>query len=63
MQFPLKMASLGVESIAKFAKDGTKPAATTGKDFTDTGVQLISDQAQSGVDSKDSTWGKQNCWG
>ena len=25
MQFPLKMASLGVEAIAKFAKDGTKP--------------------------------------
>jgi fructose transport system substrate-binding protein len=63
MQFPLKMAALGVESIAKFAKDGTKPAATEGKDFTDTGVQLISDQAQSGVDSKDSTWGKENCWG
>ncbi|HWS35689.1 MAG TPA: sugar ABC transporter substrate-binding protein [Actinoplanes sp.] len=63
MQFPLKMASLGVESIAKYAKDGTKPAATEGKDFTDTGVQLISDTAQTGVDSKDSTWGKQNCWG
>ncbi|BEL04277.1 sugar ABC transporter substrate-binding protein [Actinoplanes sichuanensis] len=63
MQFPLKMASLGVESIAKFAKDGTKPTATEGKTFTDTGVQLISDQPQTGVDSKDSTWGKDNCWG
>jgi fructose transport system substrate-binding protein len=63
MQFPLKMASLGVESIAKFAKNGTKPAATEGKDFTDTGVQLITDQTQAGVDAKDSTWGKDNCWG
>jgi len=63
MQFPLKMASLGVEAISKFAKDGTKPAATSGKTFTDTGVQLITDAAQTGVDSKDSTWGKQNCWG
>jgi fructose transport system substrate-binding protein len=63
MQFPLKMASLGVEAIAKFAKDGTKPQATAGKDFVDTGAQLITDQPQAGVEAKDSTWGKQNCWG
>jgi len=63
MQFPLKMASLGVEAIAKFAKDGTKPETTAGKNFTDTGVTLISDAPQSGVESKDSTWGKENCWG
>ncbi|MDT4992520.1 MAG: fructose transport system substrate-binding protein [Actinoplanes sp.] len=63
MQFPLKMASLGIEAIAKFAKDGTKPQATAGKDFVDTGAQLITDDPQTGVDAKDSTWGKQNCWG
>jgi len=63
MQFPLKMAELGTEAIAKFAKDGTKPQATAGKDFVDTGVQLITDDPQSGVDAKDSAWGKQNCWG
>jgi len=63
MQFPLKMASLGIEAIAKFAKDGTKPAATSGKDFVDTGVQLITDQPQTGVEAKDSAWGKENCWG
>ncbi|WP_233625633.1 substrate-binding domain-containing protein [Actinoplanes sp. ATCC 53533] len=63
MQFPLKMASLGIEAISKFAKDGTKPQATAGKDFVDTGVQLITDQPQSGVEAKDSAWGKENCWG
>jgi fructose transport system substrate-binding protein len=63
MQFPLKMAALGVEAISKFAKDGTKPQATAGKDFVDTGVQLITDQPQTGVDAKDSAWGKENCWG
>jgi fructose transport system substrate-binding protein len=63
MQFPLKMASLGIEAIAAFAKDGTKPKATEGKDFVDTGTQLITDQPQAGVDAKDSAWGKQNCWG
>jgi fructose transport system substrate-binding protein len=63
MQFPLKMASLGIDAIAAFAKDGTKPKATEGKDFVDTGTQLITDQPQTGVEAKDSAWGKQNCWG
>jgi fructose transport system substrate-binding protein len=63
MQFPLKMAQLGVQAIAAYAKDGTKPTATAGKDFVDTGVQLITDDPQTGVEAKDSTWGKQNCWG
>jgi fructose transport system substrate-binding protein len=63
MQFPLKMASLGIDALAKFDKDGTKPQNTPGKDFVDTGTTLITDKPQTGVDSKDSAWGKQNCWG
>jgi fructose transport system substrate-binding protein len=62
-QYPLKMAQLGVEALAKFAQDGTKPAATAGKDFVDTGVTLITDQAQPGVESKDTAFGAENCWG
>jgi fructose transport system substrate-binding protein len=62
-QYPLKMAQQGVDAVAKFAKDGTKPATTSGKAFTDTGVTLITDQPQSGVESKDSAFGTQNCWG
>ncbi len=58
MQFPLKMAQMGVEAIAAFAKDGTKPQASV-----DTGVELITDDPQTGVEAKDSAWGKQNCWG
>jgi fructose transport system substrate-binding protein len=57
-QYPLKMASMGVEAIAKYAKDGTKPSG-----YTDTGVTLITDKAQAGVDSKDSAFGTANCWG
>jgi fructose transport system substrate-binding protein len=63
MQFPLKMAELGIQAIAAYAKDGTKPQPTPGKDFFDTGTQLITDDPQAGVEAKDSTWGKQNCWG
>ena len=57
-QYPLKMATLGVEAIVKYAKDGTKPSG-----YTDTGVTLITDKAQVGVDGKDSTFGTANCWG
>ena len=62
-QYPLKMAQDGVAAVAAFAKDGTKPQATEGKAFTDTGVTLVTDQAQPGVESKDTTFGAQNCWG
>ncbi|HWO61517.1 MAG TPA: sugar ABC transporter substrate-binding protein [Umezawaea sp.] len=62
-QYPLKMAQMGVEAVAKFAKDGTKPSNTAGKNFVDTGVTLITDKPATGVESKDSAWGLQNCWG
>lgn len=62
-QYPLRMASLGVEAIAAFAKDGTKPAVTEGKTFTDTGVSLVTDQPVEGVESIDSTRGAELCWG
>jgi fructose transport system substrate-binding protein len=63
MQFPLKMAQLGVEAVGQFAKDNTKPQSTAGKNFVDTGVTLITDQPQAGTQAEDSAWGKQNCWG
>ena len=62
-QYPLKMAQEGVNAIAAFAKDGTKPENTAGKTFVDTGVNLITDQLQTGVPSQDTTFGQQNCWG
>jgi len=61
-QYPLKMASMGVEAIAKYAEDGTKPKPTPGLDFLNTGVTLITD-SPSGTSAKDSTWGSENCWG
>lgn len=62
-QYPLLMASKGVEAIAAWAKDGTKPAPTEGKDFFDTGVTLVTDKPAAGVDSVDSTKGTELCWG
>jgi len=57
-QYPLKMASLGVDAVVDFAKTGKKVSG-----YTDTGVTLITDKPQSGVDSKDVKFGLDNCWG
>jgi len=62
-QYPLKMAALGIEAIKAFAETGTKPAPTEGKDFTDTGVTLITDKPVEGVPSIDSAEGLKLCWG
>jgi fructose transport system substrate-binding protein len=62
-QYPLLMASLGVEAIAAWAKDGTKPAPTPGKAFFDTGVALVTDKPAEGVESIDTTQGTALCWG
>jgi fructose transport system substrate-binding protein len=62
-QYPLQMAALGVEAIAKFAADGSKPAPTEGKDFFDTGVTLITDKPAAGVESIDTAKGLDLCWG
>lgn len=62
-QYPLLMASLGVEAIAAFAKDGTKPKPTEGKDFFDTGLNLVTDKPVTGVPSIDTKEGTAKCWG
>jgi fructose transport system substrate-binding protein len=62
-QYPLKMAKLGVEAIAKIARGGEKPAVTPGLDFYDTGVALVTDKPVDGLESIDSAKGLDLCWG
>ena len=62
-QYPLKMASLGIDAIAAFAKDGTKPTVTEGLSFYNTGVNLVTDKPAEGVPSIDTTEGTALCWG
>ena len=62
-QYPLLMASLGIEAITQFAKDGTLPANSPGKDFLDTGVSLVAGEAVDGVESIDVAKGTDLCWG
>jgi len=62
MQFPSKMAVAGVDAGVAFIEDGTKPdVPSTG--YIDTGVQLVTDKPIAGLESKDTTWGLDNCWG
>ncbi|MEM6383526.1 MAG: sugar ABC transporter substrate-binding protein [Pseudomonadota bacterium] len=62
-QYPLLMASLGIEAIAAFAADGILPQPTPGKDFFDTGVALVTANPVDGVDSIDVEEGTNLCWG
>ncbi|MBN9135000.1 MULTISPECIES: sugar ABC transporter substrate-binding protein [unclassified Phyllobacterium] len=62
-QYPLMMASLGIEAIKKFADTGEKPKPTAGKSFFDTGVSLVTDKPVKGVESIDVKSGLAKCWG
>ncbi|MEZ0211961.1 MAG: sugar ABC transporter substrate-binding protein [Xanthobacteraceae bacterium] len=63
MQFPLLMAARGVEAVSKYAKDGSKPKASEGLDFVNTGVELVTDKPAAGLPSIDSAAALKKCWG
>lgn len=62
-QYPLLMASMGIEAIKKFVDTGEKPARTEGLDFFDTGAVLVTDKPVEGVESIDTKAGLEKCWG
>jgi fructose transport system substrate-binding protein len=57
-QYPLKMASEGVQAIVDSVR-----ASKAVSGYHDTGVNLITAKPMAGVDSKDVQFGLQNCWG
>ncbi|NVK32805.1 MAG: substrate-binding domain-containing protein, partial [Gammaproteobacteria bacterium] len=63
MQFPLLMASKGIEAIKSWAETGEKPQNTEGLDFYNTGVELITDSPVDGIPSLTSAEGLEKCWG
>ncbi len=62
-QYPLEMAKLGVEAIAKKVRENVDPEVTPGLDFYDTGVALVTDKPVDGVESIDTTEAETICWG
>jgi len=63
MQFPLLMASMGVEAVKKFAETGEKPEMPAGQDFVNTGVELVTDEPEEGIPSISSEEALKKCWG
>jgi fructose transport system substrate-binding protein len=57
-QYPLLMASRGVQAVVAYAKTGKKVSG-----YTDTGVNLITAKPLKGVPSKSLSYGLANCWG
>ncbi|MFD8717750.1 substrate-binding domain-containing protein [Streptomyces sp. NPDC059629] len=63
VQYPGKMAALGVTSIAKLARGGSKPSVTSGKTFFDTGTALAATKSLSGLTVQSPTQAASACWG
>ena len=58
MQYPLKMASMGVAAGVQYAKDGKRQTG-----YTDTGVDLVAAMPVAGVKSIDTKTARGQCWG
>jgi fructose transport system substrate-binding protein len=63
VQYPGKMAALGVDSIAKLARGGAKPSVTVGKSFYDTGTALVATKSYSGASFQSPSAAASACWG
>jgi fructose transport system substrate-binding protein len=63
MQYPLRMASKGVEAIVKLAETGEKPSTSPGQDFFDTGETLVASTPAGDVKSLSPAEGLKTCWG
>jgi fructose transport system substrate-binding protein len=62
-QFPGKMAVLGVDAIAQYARTGVRPANHPGQDFYSTGTELYTASPEAGVPSITPTAAASVCWG
>ncbi|AUG53997.1 sugar ABC transporter substrate-binding protein [Thalassospira marina] len=62
-QYPLLMASKGIEAIKAWADSGKKPENSAGLNFYNTGVNLVTDQPVDGVESISVKEGLDRCWG
>jgi fructose transport system substrate-binding protein len=58
MQFPANMGKLAVEAVLKAVNEGVKPSG-----MTNSGTVLITDNPVEGIESQNSDWGLENCWG
>ena len=64
MQYPVRMASLGVGvgAAVAFVRIGGKPENTPGLEFHDTGVTLVTDEPVPGIPSVSTERALKECW-
>lgn len=58
MQFPAEMVRQGMDAIITAANGGDMPTG-----FVDTGSVVITDNPVEGIESENTEWGLENCWG
>ena len=63
MQYPLKMAALGIEAVVAYVNSGKRPVPTAGLDFFDTGTTLVTNDPIDGIESISAEQGLKECWG
>lgn len=61
-QYPSKMGADGIAAVVAYKKDGTKPKPDAGKQFTDTGINLVTDKPVDGLQSVTSKQGTERCY-
>ena len=62
-QYPRTMAIQGINAVAAYLENGTRPVPNLGVDMVSTGVSLVTDEPQRGVPSVDVAEGMKRCWG
>nr|WP_200372002.1 substrate-binding domain-containing protein [Rhodovibrio salinarum] len=63
MQFPLRMAKMGVDAVVEYADTGKLPKTGADSNFVNTGVELVTDDPVEGVPSISPEEGLEKCWG
>jgi fructose transport system substrate-binding protein len=63
MQFPVRMAELGVRAAVEHARTGAKPEPSPGSTFLNTGVELITDHPAGDLPATSSKDALTKCWG
>jgi len=62
-QYPVKMAEQCVQAMVSVVRGGEVPKPSPGKDFTNTGVKLVTDKPVTGLDSITTADASSICWG
>ena len=63
VQYPGRMAELGVRSVAEIEAGKKPPGNTNGKDFYDTGTKMMTASPIKGIQSETPAEASKKCWG